>query len=108
MSSPAVSALLGGASTRSHAARTTSWSLIAITGTLQSGPSQYTTNAVCAEPSEIFSLRGNKLRTLCEKDPYMGFLLSKRLLVILKKRYDHRTEQFLKVIKHHPDMKDLF
>ncbi len=68
----------------------------------------YTTNAVCAEPSEIFSLRGNKLRTLCEKDPYMGFLLSQRLLVILKKRYDHRTEQFLKVIKHHPDMKDLF
>lgn len=69
---------------------------------------QYTTNAVCAEPSEIFSLRGNKLRTLCEKDPYMGFLISQRLLVILKKRYDHRTEQFLKVIKHHPDMKDLF
>ncbi len=68
----------------------------------------YTTDAVCAEPCEIFSMRGNKLRALCEKDPYMGYLLSLRLLVILKKRYDHRTEQFIKVIKHDPDMKDLF
>ena len=68
----------------------------------------YTTNAVCAEPCEIFSMRGNKIRNLCEKDPYMGFLLNQRLLVILKKRYDHRTEQFLKVLKHHPDIKDLF
>ena len=68
----------------------------------------YTTDAVCAEPCEIFSMRGNKLRALCEKDPYMGYLLSLRLLVILKKRYDHRTDQFIKVIKHDPDMKDLF
>ncbi len=68
----------------------------------------YTTDAVCAEPCEIFSMRGNKLRALCEKDPYMGYLLSLRLLVILKKRYDHRTEQFIKVVKHDPDMKDLF
>jgi CRP-like cAMP-binding protein len=68
----------------------------------------YTTDAVCAEPCEIFSMRGDKLRALCEKDPYMGYLLSLRLLVILKKRYDHRTEQFIKVIKYHPDMKELF
>ncbi len=68
----------------------------------------YTTDAVCAEPCEIFSMRGDKLRALCDKDPYMGYLLSRRLLVILKKRYDLRTEQFIKVIKHHPDMKDLF
>ena len=68
----------------------------------------YTTDAVCAEPCEIFSMRGDKIRALCEKDPYMGYLLSQRLLVILKKRYDHRTEQFIKVIKHDPDMKDLF
>ena len=68
----------------------------------------YTTDAVCAEPCEIFSMRGNKIRALCEKDPYMGYLLSLRLLVILKKRYDHRTDQFIKVVKHDPDMKDLF
>ena len=68
----------------------------------------YTTDAVCAEPCEIFSMRGDKIRALCEKDPRMGYLLTGRLLVILKKRYDHRTEQFIKVIKHDPDMKDLF
>ncbi len=68
----------------------------------------YTTDAVCTEPCEIFSIRGSQLRNLCAQDPHMGFLLSQRLLIILKKRYDHRTEQFLKVIQHHPDMKGLF
>ena len=68
----------------------------------------YTTDAVCAEPCEIYSMRGNKIKALCEKDHYMGYLLTRRLLVILKKRYDHRTEQFIKVVKHDPDMKDLF
>ena len=68
----------------------------------------YTTDAVCAEPCEIFSMKGDKIRALCDKDPYMGYLLSRRLLVILKKRYDHRTDQFIKVLKHNPDMKDLF
>ena len=42
----------------------------------------YTTDAVCVEPCEIFSMRGEKLRALCEKDPYMGYLLSQRLLEI--------------------------
>jgi hypothetical protein len=30
--------------------------------------------------------------------------MSQRLLVIMKKRYDIRTEQFIKTIKHHPDI----
>ena len=68
----------------------------------------YTTDAVCAEPCEIYSMKGDKIRALCDKDPYMGYLLTRRLLVILKKRYDHRTDQFIKVLKHNPDMKDLF
>ena len=68
----------------------------------------YTTDAVCAEPCEIYSMKGEKLRALCDKDPYMGYLLSRRLLIILKKRYDHRTDQFIKVLKHNPDMKELF
>jgi CRP-like cAMP-binding protein len=68
----------------------------------------YTTDAVCAEPCEIYSMKGDKIRALCDKDPYMGYLLTRRLLVILKKRYDHRTDQFIKVLKHNPDMKELF
>jgi CRP/FNR family cyclic AMP-dependent transcriptional regulator len=68
----------------------------------------YTTDAVCAEPCEIYSMKGDKIRALCDKDPYMGYLLTRRLLVILKKRYDHRTDQFIKVLKQNPDMKELF
>jgi len=33
--------------------------------------------------------------------------MSQRLLVILKKRYDIRTEQFIKTITHHPDLASL-
>ncbi|MCP4692156.1 MAG: cyclic nucleotide-binding domain-containing protein [Desulfobacterales bacterium] len=69
---------------------------------------RYTTNAVCAEPCQIYSMRGKNLRALCEQDPNLGFRLTQRLLMILKKRYDHRTEQFIRVIKHDPDMKELF
>jgi len=68
----------------------------------------YTTDAVCAEPCEIFSIRSSRLREMCTEDPRMGFMLLQRLLVILKKRYEQRTDQFLKVIQHHPDMEDLF
>ena len=68
----------------------------------------YTTDAVCAEPSQIYSIRSIRLRNMCAEDPRMGFMLSQRLLIILKKRYDNRTDQFLKVIQHHPDMKGLF
>jgi CRP-like cAMP-binding protein len=68
----------------------------------------YTTDAVCTEPCEIFSIRGSQLRNMCAEDPRMGYILVKRLLIILKKRYENRTDQFLKVIQHHPDMKGLF
>jgi CRP-like cAMP-binding protein len=68
----------------------------------------YSANAVCAEPSEIYSIIGNRIKTLCQKHPDMGVRLTQRLLMVLKKRYDSRTEQFIKAIKNHPDMKDLF
>ena len=68
----------------------------------------YTTDAVCAESCQLLSIRGRQMRNMCTADPRMGYMLSQRLLVILKKRYEHRTEQFLKLIQHHPDMKDIF
>ncbi len=42
-----------------------------------------------------------------EQDPSMGYIMSQRLLVIMKKRYDIRTEQFIKTITHHPDIAEL-
>ena len=68
----------------------------------------YTTEAVCIEPSEIYSFRRAKISNLFEQDPEMGFLMYRQLLEIIKKRLDYRTEQFRQAIKDHPDMQNLF
>ena len=67
----------------------------------------YTTDATCVEPCQIFSFREEKLKALCNQDHHMGYILSQRLLRVIKKRYDIRTEQFVKAIKTHPDRKAL-
>ena len=68
----------------------------------------YTVNAVCKEPCEVFSFKSEKIRKLFEQDPKMGMRMHQRLLVIIKKRLDIRTEQFRKAIMNHPDMQPLF
>ena len=68
----------------------------------------YMFDAICEEPSEIYSFKSKKIQKLIEQDPEMGLRLYRRLLVIIKKRLDIRTEQFRKVIINHPDMQPLF
>ena len=68
---------------------------------------QYTIDAVCAEPSKVFSFRDEKLKALFESDHSLGFIMSQRLLHIIKKRYDIRTEQFIKTLRHHPEISSL-
>jgi hypothetical protein len=68
----------------------------------------YSTDAICAEPTQLLSFRANKLKALFAKDPRIGFIMSHRLLHVVKKRYDKRTEQFIKAIKDHPDLGTLF
>ncbi len=67
----------------------------------------YTLNALCSERCEVLSIRSGKLKALLEEDHSMGYILSQRLLVLMKKRYDIRTEQFVKTILHHPDIAEL-
>ncbi len=67
----------------------------------------FSVNALCSERCEVLSIRSEKLKALLEQDHTMGYILSQRLLVIMKKRYDIRTEQFIKTILHHPDIADL-
>jgi CRP-like cAMP-binding protein len=67
----------------------------------------YTTDAICAEPSRIFSMPAAKLKALFENNPSLGYIMNQRLLHVIKKRYDSRTEQFIKAIRHHPDMSSL-
>jgi CRP-like cAMP-binding protein len=68
----------------------------------------YTLRAVCVEPSEVFSFKREKILKLFENDPEMGYRMYQRLLVIIKKRLDYRTEQFRQAIMNHPDMQNLF
>jgi len=68
---------------------------------------EYSIDAVCAEPCKVFSFREEKIKALFEEDHSMGFIMSQRLLHILKKRYDIRTEQFLKTLRHHPEISSL-
>jgi len=68
----------------------------------------YSTDAICAEPSEVLSFRKEKIMTLFEQDPEMGFRMYQRFLIMIKKRYEDRTEQFRLAIMNHPDMQNLF
>jgi CRP-like cAMP-binding protein len=68
---------------------------------------QYTIDAVCAASCKVFSFRDEKIKALFEKDHSLGFIMSQRLLHIIKKRYDIRTEQFIKTLRHHPEISSL-
>ena len=67
----------------------------------------FTSDAICAEPCKVFSFRREKIKALLEQDHSLGYIISQRLLRILKQRLDIRTAQFIKTIKHHPDLVDL-
>ena len=69
--------------------------------------SGYTTRTVCAEPCEVYSLRAPKLNTLLADDPQIGYLFMQRLLSVVKSRLDHRTSQFVTVLRNHPDIENL-
>ena len=69
---------------------------------------RYTVDAICKEPSEVFSFKSEKIRKLFEHDPEMGLRMYQRLLVIVKKRLDIRTEQFRQAIMKHPAIQSLF
>jgi CRP/FNR family transcriptional regulator, cyclic AMP receptor protein len=72
------------------------------------GDSAYTTDAICAESSEVLEISVKDLKGLLDNNFEMGYILTQRLLVVLKKRLDIRTEQLLRVIKHHPEIQRLF
>jgi len=68
----------------------------------------YTVDAVCVEPSEVLSFKREKINRMMEQNPAMGLILYQRLMVIIKKRLDYRTEQFRQAIMNHPEMQQLF
>lgn len=68
----------------------------------------YTSDAVCAEPCELVYAKTDRLKELLEQDHSMGYYLTQRLLRVIKKRLDHRTDQFVRLIQNHPDLQSLF
>jgi CRP-like cAMP-binding protein len=73
---------------------------------LDGGP--YTSDAICAEPCVIFSVRREKILPLMDSDPDLGYIVSQRLIRVIKKRLDLRTEQFIRAIQNHPDLQSFF
>jgi CRP-like cAMP-binding protein len=67
----------------------------------------YTTRTVCAEPCEVYSLESAQLRSMLSEDPQIGYLFTQRLLWVVKNRLDHRTSQFMTVLRNHPDIENL-
>lgn len=67
----------------------------------------YTTRTVCAEACQVYSIRAAKLKTLLDDDPRVGYLFMQRLLSVVKNRLDHRTSQFVTVLRNHPDIENL-
>lgn len=57
------------------------------------GSPQYTSSAVCTTDCQMFRVRGQDLRDLCEKYPETGALILERLAVVIAERlrntYDH-------------------
>ncbi len=67
----------------------------------------YSSDAICADASIVYSFRADKLKKIMEEDHSLGFIISRRLLHVIKKRFDARTEQFVKTIKSHPEISTL-
>lgn len=67
----------------------------------------YTGMTVCAEPCQVYSIRAEKIRDLLNNDHEMAFHFHQRLLWVIKNRLDHRTSQFVTVLRNHPDIESL-
>ena len=71
------------------------------------GDKEFTLDTVCGEPCEVLRIRAQTLFTLIEQDHSMGYRFMHRLLHMLRRRLDFRTELFLKLIRNHPDIEPL-
>ncbi len=64
----------------------------------------YTINAVCTEPSEIYSVNGQEIISILDSDHTMGYQMMKKIMDVIRRRLNHRTEQFIKAITAHPEI----
>jgi len=67
----------------------------------------YTLEAICSEPCEVLAIRKKDIIEIMENDHTLGYLFTRKILLILKQRLDNRTSKLSKAIKNHPDLKAL-
>jgi CRP-like cAMP-binding protein len=68
---------------------------------------RHTTYAVCAELCEVLSIPGARLIQILQEDYTSGYWFMKEAFRIMKWRLGRRTEQFIKVMRKHPDIRRL-
>jgi len=71
------------------------------------GDEKFTLDTVCGEPCEVYRIRAKTLLGMIEQDHSLGYRFMHRLLHMLRRRLDIRTELFLKLIRNHPDIQPL-
>ena len=71
------------------------------------GDQDFTLDTVCGEPCEVLRIKASTLFNMIEEDWEMGYRLMHRLLHMVRRRLDGRTELLLKVILDHPDMQSV-
>lgn len=71
------------------------------------GGGVYSLDTVCGEPCEAMRIRGKTFLEMFDQDHTMGYRLMRLILKVMKKRLDYRTEQFIRVIRDHPDIQPL-
>lgn len=67
----------------------------------------HTTFAVATEPSEVLVIKGRDFLDILEQDPATGYLVMTRIFHIFRRRLERRTNQFLKVMRKHPEIQRL-
>jgi len=67
----------------------------------------YSSDAICAETSDIFRVRADTMLELLNTDHHMGFLVMRSLTRMIKNRLDRMEEQFMRAMREHPDIATL-
>ena len=62
-------------------------------------------SAICAEKSEVITIRNDKLLKLFAKNHELGYLIMLRVVQFFQSRMNKHTQQFLQSIASHPEIK---
>lgn len=77
-----------------------SFGLSAIMGEVESSFS-----AICAEKSEVIIINNDKMLELFKKNRELGYLITLRMVQLFQSRTNKHTQQFIKSIADHPEIK---